>query len=74
MAKKIKGYAGKILRVDLTKGKTRDWIPDEETLRSCLGGTGIGAKILYEEVSPDAEWSDPVNRMTISSGPSGAPA
>jgi aldehyde:ferredoxin oxidoreductase len=71
MSKKVKGYAGKILRVDLTEGKTRDWIPDEETLRSCLGGTGIGAKILYEEVPPNTRWSDPVNRMTIASGPLG---
>ena len=71
MSKKVKGFAGKILRVDLTKGKTWDWISDEETLRSCLGGTGIGAKILYDEVPPEAEWSDPVNRMTIASGPLG---
>ena len=71
MLKKINGFAGKILRVDLTKGKTRDWISDEETLRSYLGGTGIGAKILYDEVPPDAKWSDPVNRLTIISGPLG---
>ena len=71
LAKKVKGFTGKILRVDLTKGETRDWISDEETLRSCLGGTGIGAKILYDEVPPKAEWSDPSNRMTIASGPLG---
>ena len=71
MSKKVKGFAGKILRVDLTEGKTWDWIPDKETLRSCLGGTGIGAKILYDEVPPTAEWLDPVNRMTIASGPLG---
>jgi aldehyde:ferredoxin oxidoreductase len=71
MSTGVKGYAGKILRVDLTEGKTWDWVPDEETLRSYLGGTGIGAKILYDEVPPDADWSDPVNRMTIASGPLG---
>jgi aldehyde:ferredoxin oxidoreductase len=71
MSAEVKGYAGKILRVDLTEGKTWDWVPDEETLRLYLGGTGIGAKILYDEVPPDADWSDPVNRMTIASGPLG---
>ncbi len=71
MSAEVKGYAGKILRVDLTEGKTWDWTPDEETLRLYLGGTGIGAKILYDEVPPDADWSDPVNRMTIASGPLG---
>ena len=50
MQTKVKGYAGKILRVDLTEGKTRDWIPDEEALRMYLGETGMGAKILYDEV------------------------
>ncbi len=71
MSSEVKGYAGKILRVDLSEGKTWDWVPDEETLRLYLGGTGIGAKILYDEVPPDADWSDPVNRMTIASGPLG---
>jgi aldehyde:ferredoxin oxidoreductase len=71
MQTKVKEYAGKILRVDLTKGKTLDWAPDEEALRMYLGGTGMGAKILYDEVPPEAEWSDPVNRMTIASGPLG---
>ena len=58
MSTKVKGYAGKILRVNLTEGKIWDWIPNEETLRMYLGGTGIGAKILYDEVPPKAEWSD----------------
>jgi aldehyde:ferredoxin oxidoreductase len=71
MTQKVKGFAGKILRVDLTNGETEDWAPTVETYRSYLGGTGIGAKILYEEVPPEAEWSDPVNRMTIASGPLG---
>jgi aldehyde:ferredoxin oxidoreductase len=71
MSKNVKGFAGKILRVDLSKETLWDWTPDEETLRSYLGGTGIGAKILYDEVPPNAEWSDPANRMTIASGPLG---
>jgi aldehyde:ferredoxin oxidoreductase len=71
MAKNVKGFTGKLLRVDLTEGKTWDWLPDEETLRMFLGGTGIGAKVLYDEVPPNSEWSDPVNRLIIGSGPLG---
>jgi aldehyde:ferredoxin oxidoreductase len=71
MSAEVKGYAGKMLRIDLSEGKTWDWVPEEETLRMYLGGTGMGAKILYDEVPPDADWSDPVNRMTIASGPLG---
>jgi len=67
----MKGYAGKYLRVDMSSGSLTDVVFDEETLRAHLGGTGIGTKVLYEEVPPEAEWSDPVNRMTIASGPLG---
>ena len=74
MPGKIKGYAGRFLRVDMSEGRLSDEVFDEETLRKYLGGTGIGCKILYEEVPPDAEWSDPVNRVTIGSGPLGGTA
>ncbi len=67
----MKGYAGKYLRVDMSSGSLTDVVFDEETLRAHLGGTGIGAKVLYEEVPLEAEWSDPVNRITIASGPLG---
>ncbi|MDH5199833.1 MAG: aldehyde ferredoxin oxidoreductase, partial [Candidatus Bathyarchaeota archaeon] len=68
---RVKGFAGKYLSVDLTEGNLEDRIFDEVILRMYLGGTGIGSKILYEEVPPDADWSDPVNRVTVASGPLG---
>jgi len=68
---RVKGFAGKYLSVDLTEGSLEDRVFDEVTLRMYLGGTGIGSKILYEEVPPVADWSDPVNRATIASGPLG---
>ena len=74
MSSKIKGYAGKFLRVDMSEGKLSDEVFDEATLRRYLGGTGIGCKILYDEVPPDSDWSDPVNRVTIGSGPLGGTA
>lgn len=65
------GYNGKILRVDLTTGQTSTKILDPETARKYFGGTGLGIKILYEEVSPGVKWSDPENRIIIASGPLG---
>ncbi|MFQ6095053.1 MAG: aldehyde ferredoxin oxidoreductase family protein [Candidatus Bathyarchaeia archaeon] len=65
------GYAGKFLRLDLTNERTTDVIFDEETLRNYIGGTGIGAKILYDEVPPDVDWSNPENRLILASGPLG---
>src|SRR3990172_1107797 len=71
MAGRIGGYAGMILRVDLTNERvsTEEW--DEATLRAHLGGTGLGAKVLYDEVPPGVAWNDPGNRLIIASGPLG---
>ena len=71
MSQKIKGYASKFLRLDLTDASLRDWSLDEPTYRAYLGGTGVGSKILYDEVPPEVDWSDPLNRVTIASGPLG---
>jgi len=68
---KVGGYAGKLLRVDLTNKRIVDEIADENTLRKYLGGTGIGAKFIYEEVPPGVEWDDPENRLILASGPLG---
>ncbi len=63
------GYMGKILRVDLSERKT--WIDelDESTCRKYMGGVSLGSKYLYEEVSPDMEWSSPENRLIFMTGP-----
>jgi aldehyde:ferredoxin oxidoreductase len=68
---RIYGYAGKILRVDLTNEHLTEEVLDEATLRKCVGGAGLGAKYLYEEVPPGVEWNDPANRIIIASGPLG---
>jgi len=67
----IYGYAGRFLRVDLTRGEITGDNYDEATLRKYLGGSCIGAKILYEEVPPGVEWSDPENRLIMATGPLG---
>ena len=71
MNQSVNGYAGKFLRIDLTTRKVTEERFDEATLRKWVGGTGIGAKILYEEVPPGVAWSDPESRITIASGPLG---
>lgn len=65
------GYAGKILRVDLTAGRTWTEDLDEATARKWIGGSGLGTKVLLEEVPAGIRWSDPANRLVIASGPLG---
>jgi len=69
--KGIPGYAGKFLRVDLSKEKLSEEVFSEETLRKYLGGTVIGIRILYDEILPSISWNDPSNRMILASGPLG---
>lgn len=70
-AHQIYGYAGKIIRVNLTKGESTIELLDEGFLRKYIGGATLGIKFLYDEVSPGTEWSDPENRLFLGSGPLG---
>lgn len=65
----VKGYAGKVLKVDLSNGSIENIVYDEETLRKYLGGTAMGAKMLYDMVPRDIEYDDPGNMVFIGAGP-----
>jgi len=65
------GYAGKILRVDLTNERITEEILSEAELKKWVGGTGFGAKYLYDEVPPGVQWDSPENRLIVASGPLG---
>lgn len=67
----VSGYAGRLLRVDLTGGRMSDVVFQEPVLRKWVGGAGLGAKILYDEVPPKVQWDDPENRLIMASGPLG---
>jgi aldehyde:ferredoxin oxidoreductase len=73
-ATRLSGYMGRFLRVDLTNDKISEVSFDEATLRTWVGGSGIGAKILYDEVLPGVEWDAPQNRIIIAAGPLSATA
>lgn len=64
-----KGYAGRFLRVDLSTGSLTEERWDADSLRKWIGGTGVGVRILYDEVPPSVQWSDPENRLIMATGP-----
>jgi len=66
----INGYAGKILRVDLSSG-TITHTPTMEYAEKFLGGRGIATRIYWEEVPPEASALDPENRLMFFTGPLG---
>src|SRR5207248_11389475 len=63
------GIMGRILRVDLTAETITVEPLSPAMARMWLGGTGLGAKILYDEVPAGVEWDDPDNRLIIAAGP-----
>jgi len=63
------GYAGKILRVDLSSGEMKPQDLDEGVVRKWVGGVGLAAKIMFDEVNPGVEWSDPENLLIWATGP-----
>jgi aldehyde:ferredoxin oxidoreductase len=70
----IYGYSGKLLRIDLTNEKVIKENLDAATLRKWVGGTGLGAKYLFDEVPRGVDWSDAENRLILASGPLGGTA
>ena len=64
-------YTGTILRVDLSRKKIDKETIEEAVMRKYIGGTGLGAKELYENVPPGVEWNDPRNMLFFGSGPLG---
>ena len=51
----------RILRVDLTHGRFENEDLDEKTLRKFIGGSGIGAKIVWEETDKTTDPLSPGN-------------
>ena len=63
------GHVGKILRVDLTSRTTSIESLSEEMARAYLGGSGLGARILYDETSSSADPLGPDNVLVVATGP-----
>lgn len=63
------GYNGKIIDADLTNRKI-DILPlSEEVARSYIGGSGLAAKIIYQETSPQIDPLDSQNLLVFMTGP-----
>jgi len=65
----LPGYAGKILRVDLSSGRISTEPLKPEMVRDYLGARGFAARILYDEVPAGADPLGPENKVVVASGP-----
>lgn len=63
------GYAGRILRVDLSDSGIREGELNEELVEKYVGGNGFGIKILYDEVGPGTDPLGLSNKIIFVTGP-----
>ena len=64
----MKGYTGKLLRVNLSNGKVATEEISEELKRDFLGGRGFAVKLLWDEVKHVDPLSEK-NKIIFSTGP-----
>lgn len=69
----IYGYAGNILRINLTDQST-ELIPTEKYAKTYIGGRSIAYRIYWEEMNPDIKALDPENKLIYMTGPTTATA
>ena len=65
----IKGYAGRILRVDLSKNEIKKQPLDPTFARKFMGGRGFGAKTIFDELEPRTDPLAPKNLLIFATGP-----
>jgi aldehyde:ferredoxin oxidoreductase len=63
------GWAGKILDIDLSSGANRTYPLDEKIARLFVGGRGLGARLLWDEVGPEVDALSPGNVLIFTNGP-----
>ena len=63
------GWTGKLLRVNLTHGRSRVEDIPEAWLRDYIGGRGLGDRYLWEELDPTVDPYSPDNKLLFATGP-----
>ncbi|MCS7228212.1 MAG: aldehyde ferredoxin oxidoreductase, partial [Endomicrobia bacterium] len=63
------GYTNKYIRVNLSKNEIKVLSVPSEWQENFLGGSGIGTKILYDEVSSNIDPLSEKNKIIIATGP-----
>lgn len=65
----MKGFFGKYLKVDLSTRSLNDYKIPEKWMRDYLGGRGIGARILLDEMDGGEDPLGPENILIFATGP-----
>lgn len=77
MASKYKGYAGKVLDINLTTGAVGEYPLTDDDREKFLGGRFISTKILWDALKPGTDPLSPDNLLIVMTSPltgTGAPS
>jgi len=66
---KYHGYAGRILRINLTKNRVKIQPTEKSLIIEFLGGRGFNSKRIYDEVPKDVAPLSPQNKLMFATGP-----
>ncbi|MBR0597463.1 aldehyde ferredoxin oxidoreductase family protein [Sinanaerobacter chloroacetimidivorans] len=64
----LKGFAGKILKIDLTTESWSEIKLSEDVYRKYIGGRSLGMKLLYELLPPGVDPLSPENLFILTTG------
>ena len=65
----MNGYMGKLLRVNLSRGKITEEPLDTEVAREYIGGAGLATRIIFDEVPATTDPLSPENKLLFMTGP-----
>jgi aldehyde:ferredoxin oxidoreductase len=65
----MNGWTGRLLRVDLTSGTIATQPLDATRAQAYVGGRGLNARLLYDELAPGTDPLGPENILIIGVGP-----
>ena len=69
MPDKLSGYAGRVLKVDLSSRSFEDFPWTDEDRKRTLGGKIMAADILYNHITPSMKAFDEDNWLVVTTGP-----
>ena len=65
----MKGVCGRLLEIDLTKGKTKDYSISDGMVEKYLGGRGLGVRLLFDMLPAKTDPLSPENVLIFLTGP-----
>ncbi len=65
----MKGYRGRLLRIDLSDGRIETEQLDMKLARMFIGGAGLGTRLLFDMIDADTEPLGPQNPLILLTGP-----